>query len=79
MSATTLSFRAAEDFAALTKSLASALSMSASDYVREAVREKNERALKDRMVFLSKTLSTPHLAENLAMEGSTGDGLEGRT
>ena len=79
MSATTLSFRAAEDFAALTKSLASALSMSASDYVREAVREKNERALKDRMVFLSKTLSTAHLAENLAMEGSTGDGLEGRT
>ncbi len=76
MSATTLSFRAAEDFAALTKSLASALSMSASDYVREAVREKNARALKERMVFLSKTLSTGHLAENLAMDRSTGDGLD---
>lgn len=75
MSATTLSFRAAEDFAALTKSLASALSMSASDYVREAVREKNERALKDRMVFLSKTLSANHLVENLAMDDAAGDGL----
>lgn len=75
MTATTLSFRAAEDFAALTKAMASALSMSASDYVREAVREKNERALKDRMVFLSKTLSATHLAENQAMDGSSGDGL----
>ena len=76
MNATTLSFRAAEDFAALTKSLASALSMSVSDYVREAVREKNERALTDRMVFLSKALSAQHLAENQAMNGSTGDGLD---
>ena len=46
------------------------------DYVREAVREKNERALKDRMVFLSKTLSAQHLAENLAMDGSAADGLD---
>ena len=75
MSATTLSFRAPAEFAEHTKTLARTLSMSASDYVREAVREKNERAIKDRMVFLSRQLSALHLAENLSMDGSLADGL----
>ena len=75
MSATTLSFRVPAEFAEQTKTLARSLSMSASDYVREAVREKNERAIKDRMVFLSRELSAQHLAENLSMDGSLGDGL----
>ena len=75
MSAATLSFRAPADFAEQTKTLARTLSMSASDYVREAVREKNERAIKERMVFLSKQLSALHLAENMSMDGSVGDGL----
>ena len=75
MSAATLSFRAPADFAEQTKTLARTLNMSASDYVREAVREKNERAIKDRMVFLSKQLSALHLAENMSMDGSVGDGL----
>ena len=75
MNATTLSFRAPSDFAEQTKALASALRMSASDYVREAVREKNERAIKDRMVFLSRQLSGQHLAENQVMDGSLGEGL----
>ena len=75
MSATTLSFRAPTEFAEQTKTLARTLSMSASDYVREAVREKNERAIRDRMVFLSRQLSALHLAENLSMDGSLGDGL----
>jgi predicted DNA-binding protein len=75
MSAATLSFRAPLDFAEQTKLLARTMSMSASDYVREAVREKNERALKDRIVFLSRQLSVQHLLENQAMDGSLGDGL----
>ena len=75
MSATTLSFRAPEALTQQTKAMARALSMSASDYVREAVREKNERALKQRMVFLSRQLSAQHLAENQAMDASVGDGL----
>lgn len=75
MSAATLSFRAPAEFAEQTKALASALRMSASDYVREAVREKNERAIKARMVFLSKQLSAQHLTENQAMDASVGDGL----
>lgn len=75
MTATTLSFRTTQDFAEQTKALASIFNLSSSDYVREAVREKNERALKERMQFLSKTLSAQHLAENEAMDGATGDGL----
>ena len=53
MNKSTLSFRATPELAMQTKALAKAMSMSSSDYVREAVREKNERALKDRMRFLS--------------------------
>ena len=75
MSAATLSFRVSAEFAEQTKILARTLSMSASDYVREAVREKNERAIKNRMVFLSRALSAQHLAENQSMDGSLGDGL----
>jgi len=75
MHTATLSFRASPEFAAQTKALARALHMSNSDYVRVAVQEKNERALRDRMVFLSARLSSSHLAENLAMDGSSRDGL----
>lgn len=75
MTAATLSFRAPSEFAEQTKTLAKAMHMTSSDYVREAVREKNERTLKERMVFLSGQLSARHLAENQSMDASTGDGL----
>ncbi len=75
MTAATLSFRTTQSFAEQTKALASIFNLSSSDYVREAVREKNERALKERMQFLSKALSAQHLAENEAMDAATGDGL----
>jgi hypothetical protein len=75
MSTATLSFRAPADLAAQTRALARAFNMSSSDYVREAVREKNERALRDRMTFLSKELSARHLEENESMDDATGDGL----
>ena len=75
MADTTLSFRATADFAELTQAMATALGVTRSDYVREAVREKNERALKERMKFLSRKLSAGHLAENLSMDASTEDGL----
>ncbi len=77
MSAATLSFRASTDFAEQTKALARALSMSASDYVREAVREKNERAIQERMVFLSRQLSAQNLNENKRLEATLNDGLDG--
>ena len=75
MSTATFSFRAPVEFAEQTKALASVFHMSSSDYVREAVREKNERALKERMTHLSKQLSARHLAENQAMDAASGDGL----
>lgn len=76
MTAATLSFRASSEFADQTKSLAQLFNMPSSEYLREAVREKNERVLKDRMTYLSKQLSGRHLLENEAMEASSGDGLE---
>ncbi|WP_372826099.1 antitoxin of toxin-antitoxin stability system [Polaromonas sp.] len=75
MNTATLSFRAPTEFAEQTRALASAFNMSSSDYVREAVREKNDRLLKERMTFLSKQLSARHLAENEAMDATAGDGL----
>ena len=76
MSAATLSFRASSEFADQTRSLAQLFNMPSSEDLREAVREKNERVLKDRMVFLSRQLSAKHLLENEAMDASSGDGLE---
>lgn len=75
MTATTLSFRAPLDFAEQTRKLASVFNMTSSDYVREAVREKNERMLKERMVFLSQQLAASSLAENQSMDSASGDGL----
>lgn len=76
MTAATLSFRASSEFAEQTKSLANLFNMPSSEYLREAVREKNERVLKDRMTYLSKQLSGRHLLENDAMDAAAGDGLE---
>jgi len=75
MGTVTVSFRASAEFAEQTKTLANIFHMSSSDYVREAVREKNERVLKERMTLLSKQLSARHLTENQAMDAATGDGL----
>ena len=75
MSATTLSFRASDEFAEQTKALASLFNMPSSEYLREAVREKNERMLKERMTHLSKQLSARHLLESEAMDAASGDGL----
>ena len=73
MSATTLSFRASSEFAEQTKAMVSLFNMPSSEYMREAVREKNERMLKERMTHLSKQLSARHLLENEAMDAATGD------
>ncbi len=73
--AATLSFRATNEFVTETKIMANVIRMNSSDYLREAVREKNERIMKERMIFLSKQLSVRHLAENESMDASIGDGL----
>ena len=75
MSTATLSFRAGTEFAKQTKALASLFNLPSSEYLRDAVREKNERVLKDRMTFLSQKLSAQHLLENEAVDPTTSDGL----
>jgi len=72
---TTLSFRTTQEFAMQTREFARRAGMSSSDYVREAVREKNERAMAERMAFLSRRLSARSLAENESMNDSLEDGL----
>ncbi len=75
MHGTTLSFRAADEFAEQTRSLAKALGLKSSDYIRAAVREKNEREMSARIATLSKRLSAGHFAFNEAIDDTVGDGL----
>ena len=76
MHATTLSFRAGEDLAEQTRALATIVGLKSSDYMREAVREKNERVTAQRIAQLSKELAAEHLAFNESIEDSLADGLE---
>ncbi|WP_427308296.1 antitoxin of toxin-antitoxin stability system [Cupriavidus sp. H39] len=76
MQGTTLSFRAGEELAEQTRALAMAAGQKTSDYIRDAVREKNERELANRIAMLSRKLSAKHLAANEAMDGAAGDGLD---
>jgi len=76
MHATTLSFRAGDDFAEQTRALANIVGLKSSDYIRQAVREKNEHVMAQRIATLSKVLSTEHLNFNESLEGSLADGLD---
>lgn len=76
MTAATLSVRVSSELANHTRELAQVLNMPISEYLREAVRDKNVQVLKDRMVFLSKQLSAKHLLESNGMDASTGNGLK---
>ncbi len=76
MHATTLSFRAGDDFAEQTRALANIVGLKSSDYIRQAVREKNESVMAQRIAALSKELSADHLAINESLEGSLKDGLD---
>ena len=78
MSAVPLTFRSTPEFAAKTDELARYARMTRSEYVREAVEEKNERTLAERIAFLSRTLSAKHLEINEEMHASVGDGLAKR-
>lgn len=69
----TMSFKAQQAFAEETKDLAKAANKEVSEYIREAVREKNERELAGRLRMLSERLSAKSLSENKSMEGALGD------
>lgn len=76
MHATTLSFRAGDDLANQTRALANIVGMKSSDYIRQAVREKNEHVMAQRIAALSRDLSAEHLAINESLGGSLADGLD---
>lgn len=78
MRTTMLAFRANPDLAAQVDQLARFSGMSRSDYVRQAVEEKNARALAERVVFLSQVLSESHRQLNEELDASLGDGLAQR-
>ena len=65
---------AATKVAAL-RALASLLGLKSSDYIRQAVREKNEQVMAQRMAMLSKALSADHLSLNESLGDSLEDGL----
>ncbi|WP_455288032.1 antitoxin of toxin-antitoxin stability system [Cupriavidus necator] len=75
MQGTTLSFRASDDLAEQTREIAKALGQKTSDYIRDAVREKNEREMAARIAMLSRKLTAKHLAIHEDMDASAGDGL----
>lgn len=76
MHATTLSFRAGAEFAEQTRSLASSVGLNSSDYIRQAVCEKNARVMAQRIASLSKELAADHLSFNVSLEGSLVDGID---
>ncbi len=72
---TTLSFRTTTEFIEQTHSFASMVGLKSAEYVREAVREKNERVMADRLGVLSRQLSAKHQAFNESIEDAVGDGI----
>ncbi len=76
MYATTLSFRAGKDLAEQIRSLASTVGLKSSDYIRQAVCEKNEKVMAQRIAALSKELAAEHLAFNESLDASLADGLD---
>ena len=73
----TLSFRADPAFVEETNFFAKFAGFSnKTDYLKQAVIEKNSRVLAERIRFLSKELSAKSLSTNLDMEASLKDGLD---
>lgn len=72
---TKLSFRTSSEFAEQTQSFARMVGLKNSEYVREAVREKNERVMADRLAMLSHKFSEKHQSFNESIDDSIGDGI----
>lgn len=75
MHAHTLSFRAEDDFVEKTRSLATFFGFKNSEYIRDAVREKNERMMAERIAMLSRKLSEKHHEFNKSMDDTLNDGI----
>ena len=71
----TLSFRAEPDLIEQIALAAKIVHQNRSDYMKQAVGERNERILTERVAFLSKQLSAQSLAVCKEMDAAAGDGL----
>lgn len=71
----TLTFRASGEFAEQTRMFAKSADLALSEYIRDAVREKNERQIADRMRFLSRRLAAESVRINQEFEVTAGDGI----
>lgn len=71
----TLLLRATTDFIEHTQSCASMIGLKNSDYIHEAVREKNERIRADHLAALSRKPSAEHHAFNEVIADSLRDGI----
>ncbi|WP_454737759.1 antitoxin of toxin-antitoxin stability system [Cupriavidus necator] len=59
-----------------TRAIAKALGQKTSDYVRDAVREKNEREMAARIAMLSRKLRKKNLESYKTMDTLAADGLD---
>ena len=73
--AMTLSFSAVPAFIEQISSAAKIVRQNRSDYIKQAVSERNERILAERIAFLSKNLSAKSLTECEEMGAAAGDGF----
>jgi hypothetical protein len=73
--AITLSFRTETAFAEATALLAKFKGQNRSAYIEQAIREKNERTMAERIAFLSQALAAQSLATSEALDGTLEDGL----
>ena len=73
--AMTLSFRAEPAFIEQISSAAKIVRQNRSDYIKQAVSERNERILAERVAFLSKNLSAQSLTVCEEMGAAAGDGF----
>ncbi len=73
-----LTVRADAELISLVDDFARSCGVSRSDYLRQAIEEKNARTLAERIAFLSKTLGDRHQGINEELDDSLGDGLAGR-
>ena len=74
---TLISFRAPEPLVEETGKSAKLLGLSKSEYARRAIEAMNHRVMRQRIAMLSKKFSAKSLAENLALDAATLDGLDG--
>lgn len=71
----TISLKMALEFAEETESFAKASHQQMSEYIKEAVREKNERQLAERIKYLAVKFSAEAETMDAEFDAASGDGL----